>query len=284
MKSVKEERVVVGDDNSFSFRVLECKYFPMPLHFHPEMEFVYINKGDGFCFVGDGVVRFEAGDLFFFGSSLSHYFRSADVYYERGSKLTSQSTYLQFAEDILPASYTTMPGCVNINSLICRGAVGLKWSRMNLSTAIAREIDSLSECEGFERLKLLYELLNDLGRSLEQSITIASDQTLGVDLAFRRVMEYVSLNFQREISLTEISDYVGMNSSALCRHFKQRMGISIFNYLLNFRINYAREQLKGSGDSISVVAYSSGFNSVSNFNVQFKKVTGVTPTGYREIL
>ncbi|MFI3320449.1 MAG: AraC family transcriptional regulator [Rikenellaceae bacterium] len=286
MRNIEQERVVTSENNSFKFKTLECRYFPSPLHFHPELEVVYINKGDGFCFAADGFVRFQQGDLFFFGGNLSHYFRSDDHYYiSNDSSDYCQSTYIQFKESILPADYLHMPGCRQIKELVQEGRFGIKWRASQIPQSIASKIIEMEDLDGFDRLKELYKLLNSLGELVPQGKTIASPMSglegVAGDVIYQRVMEYVSLNFKSDIILSDIADYVSMNHAALCRHFKAKAGISIFDYLSRFRIAYAKELLARESSCISLVAYSSGFNTIPNFNVQFKKIAGVTPSQYR---
>ena len=82
MSKIALEYVVPNDESSFKVAVFENSHFTSPLHFHPEYEIVYIEKGDGYCFAGDGVVSFSPGDLYVFSSNLAHYFLSDKRFYE----------------------------------------------------------------------------------------------------------------------------------------------------------------------------------------------------------
>ncbi len=217
---------------------------------------------------------------------MSHYFRSSERFYDPASKELCSSTYIQFNTQILPSSYNNMPGCHNIASLINEGSYGVKWSTGNISQKFADQIISMEYTDGFDRLSRLYSLLNELGVILDKgeriSATKSDKESLSSDYIYRRVTEYISLHFRDNIMLQEIADYVNMNGSALCRHFKSKAGKSIFNYLLEYRINYAKQLLSSNNTLISEIAYNSGFSSIPNFNVQFKKVTGLSPSQYRQ--
>ncbi len=284
--AIEQEKIIASDNNAFAFRTLTCRHFPSPLHFHPEMEIVYINQGEGICFAAGGVISFQAGDIFFFGANMSHYFRSAERFYASTSKELCGSTFVQFNEQILPSAYKLMPGCNNIAKLIEEGSYGIKWSRGGISQKFADQIVSMEYTDGFDRMSRLYSLLNELGMVIGKGEHIASmkssSDSLSSDYIYRRVTEYISLHFRDNITLLEIANYVNMNGSALCRHFKSKAGKSIFNYLLDYRIDYAKELLTSNDTLISEVAYSSGFSSIPNFNVQFKRVTGVSPSQYRQ--
>ncbi|MFI3288839.1 MAG: AraC family transcriptional regulator [Rikenellaceae bacterium] len=285
-RSIELEKINNNSDNGFRYGMMECRYFPKRLHFHPEMELVYINKGEGLCFAGNGITQFKPGELFFFSSNISHYFRSAPQFYAPNFPLKCGSTYLQFKEGVLPANYRIMPGCNNITRLIIGAEQGLKWSSKDLDPNIITQIEQMELMHGFERLIQLFDLLDKLGRLVDKSSTIATSYTSnmkqnGNDNAYKKVIEYITHNFHRTITLDELADHAGMNRTALCRHFRNRADRSIFDFLLEFRITYARQQLISTRLPISEIAVESGFNNLPNFNVQFKKLTNCTPGEYR---
>lgn len=285
-KKVELERVKSSNDSSFMYGTIECRYFPKPLHYHPEMELVYINKGEGVCFAGDGMSSFKSGDLFFFIAGITHYFKSAPQFYQNSYPLRCGSTYIQFSETILPADYPNMPGCSSINNLVQSSNLGLKWSLESIPDGVVEQLEYMEQITGFERLMMLYKVLDSLGKALDQSVSIASTRGVlivgdGCDLPCNSVLDYIMLNFHRNITLEELADNAGMNRTALCRHFRNRVGRSIFDFLLEFRIKYAQQQLLGTKLHISQIAIEAGFNNLPNFNVQFKKLSGCTPGEYR---
>ncbi len=284
-KTIELEKIENNTDNGFRFGIMECRYFPKRLHFHPEMELVYINKGEGLCFAGDGIKQFVPGDLFFFSANISHYFKSAPQFYASNYPLNCGSTYLQFKEGVLPADYINMPGCNNIHKLIKTAEQGFKLSREKVTPQIVERIEMMEQQRGFVRLINLYSLLNELGSMLDQGEYIATDLTAksrqAGDGIYRSVLEYITHNFHDNITLDDLASNAGMNRTALCRHFRGRAGRSIFDFLLEFRITYARQQLVTTHLPISEISMESGFNNLPNFNVQFKRLTGCTPGEYR---
>lgn len=80
-----------------------------------------------------------------------------------------------------------------------------------------------------------------------------------------------------------MAEYAGQNPTALCRNFKQSTGRSIFNCLLEIRIDFAYKLLVNSDFSIIQVAYESGFRNISHFNHKFKEMSGLSPLEYRRM-
>jgi AraC family transcriptional regulator len=78
---------------------------------------------------------------------------------------------------------------------------------------------------------------------------------------------------------------MNMNSSYFCRAFQQEIGISPHQFILQLRIEKAKELLKKSPQiSILDIALSCGFSSQSVLNKHFRKFVGTTPTQYRKEL
>ena len=286
MKRIELEKVNSNLNNAFTFERYEDKYFRHQIHYHPEMEIILIVEGEGNCIVTDGMLPFETGDLFFFESNMPHWFKNDDIYYD-SNHLKSKSLYIQFTERILPQDYVAMPGCINIKELIQEGKKGLKW-KTGINEDMTIMIKDMEQVDGFERLHLLYKLLNTMGVKVKEGKQIGSSAYTAskdsTDLAYQRVINYINQNFSKDITISALAEYAHMNPSALCRYFKKKGGQPIFKHLLDVRIAYAKLQLAYTDAHISDIAYDSGFNSVPNFNAQFKRVSRITPSEYRKKL
>lgn len=93
---------------------------------------------------------------------------------------------------------------------------------------------------------------------------------------------YILENFRLNISLKEVSDYVGLSSSYLSDLFVKQTGKNFKTYLDNFRFDYAKKLLKFSDMTIYHICYKSGFNDYANFTRRFKKLFTKTPIEYRK--
>jgi len=279
-------------DNAFIVKTFKGRFFPRPMHYHQECEIMLILNGEGLCFVGDDIINYETGDIFFFSGGLPHFFRSSRKYYDYtyNPKDYNESQYIQFKEDILPANYMNMPGCKNFKHLINNGKFGIVWKNkknFNKSYIIKLFKDMRNTCY-FPRLNKLYILIDYLGQNVSEGEKISSNPEslieFSKDSIYKNIVEYLSLNFHNHISLDDLAKKIGMNKSSMCRYFKKKTGESIFSLLLKLRISYAKNQISNTDYTISQIAFDSGFNNISHFNVKFKNATGYTPTEYRKSL
>lgn len=95
-------------------------------------------------------------------------------------------------------------------------------------------------------------------------------------------LSYINRNFTRELSLTQLSEYVYANPSTLSSEFNAGVGMSLSEYVTGLRVRYAQKLLDTTDFSVPEIAQRAGFASAKYFREQFKRQTGLSPQGYRE--
>jgi AraC family transcriptional regulator len=96
-----------------------------------------------------------------------------------------------------------------------------------------------------------------------------------------QVLDYIHDHLEQDIKLADLAELLGMSQFHFSHLFKQAVGIAPYQYLLQQRIERAKQLLKQTDQSIIEIALSCGFNSHSHLSKQFRQVTGLTPTAYR---
>ena len=97
------------------------------------------------------------------------------------------------------------------------------------------------------------------------------------------VIAYIEDNYMKDISSTDIADFVKLNRSYLFKIFKKQTGISVSQYLIKHRIDKACEFFEEYNFTISQVAQMVGIEDVYYFSKLFKKVLGITPSEYKKV-
>lgn len=95
-------------------------------------------------------------------------------------------------------------------------------------------------------------------------------------------IEYVEKNFQRELSVKELASYIGINRKYLYTIFKRILGQTPIEYILKVKIDKARTLLENNKLTILEVSNSVGYKDQFTFSKQFKKITGESPSNYRQ--
>jgi len=103
-----------------------------------------------------------------------------------------------------------------------------------------------------------------------------------IPLNILRSVRYMEENLSQPLSLDKIAGEACLSKFHFARQFKKFIGISPMHYVIELRIDRAKFLLKRRGLPISVVAIQSGFNDLSEFNKQFRKLTGLTPSTFRK--
>ena len=98
----------------------------------------------------------------------------------------------------------------------------------------------------------------------------------------KEAVAYFCQNYARPLLRWEIADAVGVSEDYLSRVFRQELGLSPWEYLNRYRVLQAAQRLRHTGDSIGTVARQVGFKDPAYFSRVFRKVTGQSPSSYRE--
>lgn len=97
-----------------------------------------------------------------------------------------------------------------------------------------------------------------------------------------KITNFISDNYNKDITLENVADRFNMSYSYLSRYFKQHTGVNYIDYLYQLRFEKAKEMLKESKHKINIIAETIGFNSIESFFRMFKKYEGITPGKFRD--
>ncbi len=247
-------------------------------HFHPEIELVYVNKGQGKRHIGNHLSYFNNSQLILLGSNLPHH-GFVDRLTSHGSE-----TLIQFKPDFLGDTFFNIPEMQNIDQLFERGKKGILF-KPETKKVVGPKIENLINYNGFERIVKLLEILNELALSEDYTL-------LNVDgYAFETkpqdsdkidtIYKYINNNFKNHISLEEIADEVSMTVPAFCRYFKKATSKTFTKLVNEFRVVHATKLLSESQMTITDICFECGFNNFSHFNKLFKEFTGKSASAYR---
>ena len=96
-----------------------------------------------------------------------------------------------------------------------------------------------------------------------------------------QVLEYINEHLEQDIKLADLAALLSMSQFHFSHQFKQAIGTTPYQYLLQQRVERAKQLLKNSDRSITDIALMCGFNSHSHLSKQFRQLAGMTPKDYR---
>ncbi|ETP73163.1 DNA-binding domain-containing protein, AraC-type [Lachnospiraceae bacterium JC7] len=100
----------------------------------------------------------------------------------------------------------------------------------------------------------------------------------------RKATDYIDKHYSEQIMLSDIAEQFHIHPNYFSALFKNQMGITIRDYILQKRIDIAKALISSSLKKISDIAVEVGYQDSSHFNRAFKNVTGMSPAKYRKIV
>lgn len=122
-------------------------------------------------------------------------------------------------------------------------------------------------------------MLDDLIQHLEYTGSETEENSLS-NTRFLQMMAYINEHYTQDISLTQMGEELHLNNNYLSQIFKRETGITFSKYIVNLRIEKAKELLATGNYSIGKTAQEVGFNDYFYFLKTFKRITGMTPRQY----
>ncbi len=275
--SYEDIKAKKGEDSYLVYQY-EVSHFPFQWHYHPEYELTLILSGSGGRMVGDCHESFYAGDLVLIGPDLPHTWVS-----DKKQGETASAVVIQFSEEFI-ATFYQHTECEKIHKLLSRSTLGLQFPIRNRGT-LWKDILNLPQTKGVDRITGLLQVLNQLSGKRSKVLASSFFQPAKSRMAESRINKvcgYLQRHSSEDIRLPKVASLVNLSESAFCKFFKRTTGKTYSDYLGDIRIGHACHLLTESDNTISVIAYQSGFDSLTYFNRVFLRKKGLRPGEYRK--
>ncbi|MGN0466442.1 MAG: helix-turn-helix domain-containing protein [Lachnospiraceae bacterium] len=254
-------------------------------HWHPEIELTLILEGEMIYKINNHSFHLKKDDIMF------------------GNVNTLHAGFMYHAMDCHYVAITFDPKIIYgfQNSLICKKYVEPITQNFSLAgicldhsmpchTDILHQIRRLLQLD--EEKATTYELeicsiLQNIWKILfeniekEHSLTVSSHEKKEYK-RIKDILSFIEQNYDKKISLQDISDHIALCSSECSRIFKRYMHISLFSFLQEYRVEKSLEYLFDKNLSITEVASRAGFIDSNYYSKIFKRYKGCSPKKYRE--
>lgn len=278
-------KVLVDTTAAFHIRHDIKSNFGTVWHYHPELELHYVIQGEGVRFIGDNVSNFSAGEVLLLGENLPHTWRCNKEYFQEESDLQVEAIVIQFRPDCLGSDFLTLTEAYAIRKLYENARCGIVVkgkANQQLTELMQRSVAGTP----LQRVIILLSILELLAESNEVELITSpyafyrSNELETIRL--NEVCNYTLSNYEKNITLEEISSIANLSVTSFCRYFKLMTHKTFHDFLTEIRISHACRALIENRLSIEMVCFKSGFNNLSNFYRQFKRINGSTPLEYKQ--
>jgi AraC-like DNA-binding protein len=276
---------VIPTARIFDIKHLQDRHFDQTWHAHSEFQLFVVLSGTGTRFIGDSIKAFGPGELIFTGPHLPHLWRSDEVYFEKKSKLEIEGIVIYFNENFLGDDIIEKQEMAGLKKLFSKSMHGLEFYGQT-RVQVVDMMRKLIHLNNTQSIICLLQILDLLSSTKEYKLisSIAYKDIFNEDETDRMnvVYEFVMKNFKQKILLQDIADLVFMTPTSFSRYFTTRNNKSFSKFISEIRIKHACKLLSETEDSIEHICYECGFNTLSNFNKQFKEVVGQQPSQYKK--
>ena len=278
-KNIHREITQLSHSDSFLVYYRVKGDFDFPLHFHPEYELNFIHKGSGVRrVIGDHIEEINDYELVLVGPNLPHCWEIHNCTNKEIHEIT-----IHIHKDLLDENLLSRRVFKSIRDMLNRSLHGILFSEKTVKEVMSRLFE-LPKISGIDYFLEFISILHDLSISRNQkllSTSFSNYNDFENSDKIKKVHEFVQRNFQRKISLDEISELVNMTAVSFNRFIKKRTGKTFVSYVNSMRISYASRLLLEADLSVGEIAYKCGFNNLANFNRMFKKLKKNTPSEFR---
>lgn len=288
------ERLIMNPDfevvqigNARTFKAWEHGY-PYPTvrwHFHPEYELHYVVATSGHCFVGDFIGEFEPGNLILTGPNLPHNWVSNVA---PDTIIPLRCRVLQFGEQFIDSAAGFWPELAAFRPMLELSRRGVLFSA-HTSDVVAPLLAELVHATDIRRIELFFAIVGALSRDVN-SRAMASDAyhpdpSCFMATGINESLDYIRNHLTESFGEKELAARSRLSTSAFSRSFRRHTGMPLTTYVNRLRINLA-SQLLMSEDSLPIIdiCFASGFTNLSNFNRQFLRQKGLSPSRFKSLL
>lgn len=271
------------EQSSFHVQVDEAAGFYDRLHQHPEWQITAIHKGEGVLLAGNSSSPFQTGDVFILGSNTPHLLKN-DTFRNKASSKGVCSISIFFHLESFGNGFFDLPELKELKAFLTKSQRGIIYTGMEKEILHKR----ISNCVEKKDLALLVEFLSILDQMKNSaSPTYINDEAYlpqskaKTDDRINQVINYTLQNLHKDITLEKIADVASLSVSQFCRYFKLHTQKTYVQFLNELRIETACSHLQKYDHTVERISAEVGFQNLSHFNRQFKKIKQVTPSAFR---
>ena len=273
-----------------------CEYGTIAPHENPILE--YIPRKDyidfGVCLSGqmrvniDGIdntfiTKKDRGIIVYGGKNKANH----ELYEKTGYKWVNIRLSVDYLEQSAGCSRNFI--FATIQALPCSSGEPLYYNNYQLTSSMKEctaQIFNSGKLNAAGRLFLRAKCLELVSYQLSGLGPFADDfqDKCSMDLKIREARALLIKNFREPPTIKEIAKTVGLNDTYLKQIFKEKYHSSIYQYLLSFRMDYAKNLIVRRNLTASEAGYAVGYSSISQFSSAFKKYHGKPPGSFKATL
>ncbi|RID88377.1 AraC family transcriptional regulator [Peribacillus asahii] len=279
LKELTEHRTVALPIACYETTIAQNIHGYIPLHWHEEIQFVLIVKGEAIFQINEEKLVVREGDGIVINSGFLHMAKEKN---QSGCVYICLNVSPHF---VLPQElYTTYvyPYIQATNLPYLYVDANEEWGKNILEAIVKinqwiRQKSPYYEIDITIQLTLIWQNLIINGFQLEYNQTEMLKNN-----RMKQMLNWIHLHYAEKIKLDDIARAGQLSRSECCRYFKRVLKTTPLNYVIDYRIQKSLILLQQAESNVTEVAYQVGFNSTSYFIDKFRKSMNMTPLAYKK--
>ena len=276
------ERVTFPKGCSFRVYHRRVPEIPFEWHHHPEYELTLTLNSRGWRFIGDHIGQYQAPDLVLVPPDMPHTWASTETLQENEPHT---AIVIWFSKDWALRLTELCPEYSAVRRLLQNASTALAFTSETATQMVGHLPHLLSEVPQVRlhaALDLLLSIAGERAINLSKNAMTVAVSSDGEPAQLTRMLNHLHKRFQEPISILGLCKIGNISERSLHRLFVKHTGESVSGYLCKLRIGRACMLLVETDRPVSMIAFEVGLPNLANFNRQFRRVRGVTPSGYRK--
>ena len=278
---LKENKPHGTKDDPFSTYHIknEGQSFQIPVHWHDELEIIYVKSGSLLVSISGENYIGKSGDLFVVSPGNLHFMCSQTGTVDYFTFLFPLK-YISFRSNDILDDKLLEPlnnGHLMISPRVKNTAKELCEQLIEIYLAKNDERESIITAQIKTKTVLLQFILEMWKKGF-----VTENDTSGRNTVEKEMVSYIQQNFTGTISLKEFGEQFHLSEKYISRYFKEHFHITISQYVTYLRLKHAKQLLQDTDIPVTEIAMQSGYQNISYFIRSFKKTYEVSPLQYRK--
>lgn len=255
-------KTIVFEKKTEPFKIFYTRALSPILHFHRDIELIYIEEGSSNACADRKKYSLKTGDLFISFPNQIHYYDACEI---------GKYMVIIISPDILfnlkEMMYNNIPKCNVLYKVQNSEAVNL----------LLKAISAKGEYRETLQAGLFNQIVAAVLPELELKPRIKTSNT-----TLQEVLKFCTANFASNLTLDDVAAALHISKFHVSHLLNDKLGLSFNAYLNGIRIDNACDFLEDTDNKIADISEEVGFGSIRSFNRAFQSVMNMSPAQYRE--
>lgn len=269
---MKYKRILIECSKNYAAKILRNPFDSSDIYkksafrWHKEYEIIYVEKGSVQIKKLDKTITVNAGDFYLINSEEVHAYSHISDNTDFLIINMRKNVVYPYIDDINKVIAFTIDNNIAYKNILKSLKVMYNLPQLDSSVEVIKVKALLTN--------ILYYLIKYCIVNNPEYVSGSSSEDFNYA---KMAIEYMYMHYKRNITLAEISEYIGLSASHFSKYFKSKTNVTFSKYLRQIRLEKALMDMSKNGVSVKEASENNGFPNVNSFIVSCKEICNRTP-------